>query len=392
MNFNFQETKMKKLFLTLFSAIMILAPVSAVEWGGLIDNTSQFIYMNNDNSADSNPLSLSQSDAAYLWLSAPLTSDGNVYIKTEGMYKLTSYKGYISHLADLDLLKCAGTIPMGKATLDFSAGRFQISDISGAVFSQNCDGAYVNYAAPKFGVSAYAGYTGLLNSNIVYMLDKNGAKHIPANKVYALSNPYIPVSASVSFPYLFLNQSLTLQGNGFFDLSENKYNRIYGEMMLSGAVAPTVFYNFISDFGSDFETSLMNYTKLNFSIFAGRSLISTGVEYASGNNGVFSAFRGFSTHTAYSCGNGDIETSGVILATVGANLPIGRNMLIASNIKGVFACPEKELTPAGLQADLSYLYNIFSDLQLTALVSDFISFNNNYADKLSVTLKIALSF
>lgn len=383
---------MKKYLISIISLFVILTPVSAVEWGGLLDNTSQLIYMNNDKAPESSPLSFAQSDAVYLWTSAPLAPDGSIYIKGEGMYKFSYASGTVTHIADLDLLKCAGTIQMGKSTLDFSAGRFSLSDISGAVFSQNCDGAYVNYTSPGIGFSAYAGYTGLLNSNVVYMLGKGGIKHIPGNKVYALSNPYIPVSASVSFPYLFLNQSLTLQGNGFIDLSENKYNRIYGALSLSGAVAPVVFYNFVTDFGSDFETSLMNYTKLNFSIFAGTSLITTGLEYASGNHAFFSPFKGFSTHTAYSSGNGDAELSGLILATLGANSPIGENMLIASNLKGVFACPEKEITPAGLQIDFSYLYNIFSDLQLTALVSDFISFNKNYTDKLSATLKVALSF
>ena len=383
---------MKKLLLAVLSSFIILAPASAFEWGGLLDNTSQLIYKNSENSSESNPLSVAQSDAIYLWASAPLKADGSIYIKSEGMYKFSYTSGVISHIADLDLFKCTGTVPMGKAALDFSAGRFSISDISGAVFNQNCDGAYINYTSPIIEFSAYAGYTGLLNSNVVYMLGKDGRKHIPENKVYAFSNPYIPVSASVSFPYLFLNQSLSIQGNGFIDLSENKYNRIYGALSLSGAVTPVVFYNFVTDFGSDFETNIMNYTKLNFSIFAGKSLITTGIDYASGNHGIFSAFKGFSTHTAYSCGTGDAELSGVILASLGANCPIGTNMLIASNLKGVFACPEKEIIPAGLQADYSYIYNFFSDLQLITVVSGFKGFNQDYADKLTATIKVALSF
>lgn len=383
---------MKKLSLAILSTLMVLAPLSAFEWGGLLDNTTQLINQNNDKSPASSPLSLYQTDAVYLWASSPLTSDGNVYIKAEGMYKFTYSSGVVSHIADLDLLKCAGTTKMGNANLDFSAGRFSVSDISGAIFSQNCDGAYVNYSAPKFGISAYAGYTGLLNSNVVNMLDKNGVKHVPANKVYALSNPYIPLSAAVSLPNLFLNQTVALQGNAFIDLSENKYNRIYGTLSLSGAVAPTVFYNFATDIGTDLNASLMNYTKLNFSIFAGTSLISTGVEYASGNNGIFNSFKGFSTRTAYSCGNGDMETSGVILAAVGANVPIGKDMLTAANAKAVFACPEKSVKAAGLQVDLSYLYNILSDLQLTTVVSGFKGFNQDYADKLTATIKVALSF
>jgi len=373
---------MKKLSLAILSALLVLAPVSAFEWGGLIDNTTQYVIT---------PSAFSQSDAVYLWASSPLNADGSIYLKGEGMYKFALSQKVVSNIVDLDLLKCAGSLPMGTATLDFSAGRFSISDLTGAIFSQTSDGAYVNYAAPKFGVSAYAGYTGLLNANTVYMIGKNG-KHAPKNKVYALANPYIPVSAAVTLPYLFLNQTLAFQGNAFIDLSEAKYNRIFGTMNLSGALAPVVFYNFATSFGSDLSKGLMNYSKLTVTIIEKTAMINVGVEYASGNNGPFTAFNGLSTHTAYSSGNGDMETTGLFDVSVGSNIPFGRNMLLGANLKGVFTCPESTVTAAGIQADVSFLYNILSDVQLTALVSDFARFNKNYTNKLSATLKLAVSF
>jgi len=374
---------MKKLLLALTASFILLAPVSAIEWGGLFDNTTTY-------ASDSK---LTQSDSLYLWSSIPLTKDGSFYIKGEGMYKFSynSAANAISHIADLDLLKVAGTISTGKATLDISAGRFQISDLTGVIFSQNSDGVYLNYAAPKIGFSVYAGYTGLLNSNVVSILDSTGSKFTPANKVYALNANYIPVSAGISFPYLFLNQTLSAQANAFVDVSSNKYNRIYGTLSLSGPITSNLFYTLLTDIGTDLS-GIMNYTKLNFNIFAGPALITVGTEYASGSHAGMKAFNGFSTYTAYSSGKGDSEMSGVIIPSVSANVPFGRTMLLVSTVKGVFTCPEATVNATGIQGDLSFIYNVLSDISLTASLSGFKGFTDTGYDKFSATLKAAISF
>ena len=380
---------MKRLLSTLITAVLLLTPVTAFEWGGLIDNNSTIKLLTDKN----NPFAFTQANSVYLWGSSSLTKSGNVYIKGEGMYKFTldAPQNKITHLADLDLLKAAGDFQLKSGSISFAAGRFFISDITAAVFAQNCDGVLIKYDAQKFGISAYAGYTGLLNSNAVTMLDAKGAAHTPVNEVYALANPYMPVCATVSLPNLFLNQTLTFSANIFTDFSDAKFNRYYAAVALSGPVSSNVFYDFVTDFGTLTFQELMNYSKFTLTVFGPSNMMfAAGVEYAAGNHGL-SAFKGFSSRPAYSAST-DVETSGVLIPSVSAAIPFGSNMLLSSSVKAVFSCPEKDFSATGVQGNIDYIFNILSDVQIGASVSGFKGFAGNEMDKFSATLKAALSF
>lgn len=381
---------MKRILTAFISAILFLAPVAAFEWGGLVDNNSTInIYSNTEN-----PWGFKQANSVYLWASSPLNKDGNVYIKGEGMYQfvLNAPGTQISNLADLDLFKIAGDFQNNSGTISFALGRFFISDLSGVVFAQNCDGAYVKYAGQKFGISAYAGYTGLLNSNTVTMLNAEGKAFAPANKVYALSTPFMPVAATVSLPNLFLNQTLSISANVFTDFSDAKSNRYYGALSLSGPLSSKVYYTLITDFGTENFKGLMNYSKADMAIFASATkMITFSAEYASGNHAGMVPFLGVSSHPAYSASQ-DAETTGVLVPSVGANLALTDNMLLSTGVKFPFTCPEKEIKASGVQLDVNYLFTVLSDVQIGASVSGFKGFNGSELDKFSATLKAAVSF
>lgn len=379
---------MKRILISIISAIALLAPLSAFEWGGLFDNNTKVISAG---AGDSNSIMFSQSNGIYLWNSLNLTKSGNVYLKAEMNYQYTfnAPGNSFSQIADLDLLKIAGSFDSGNAKLNFSAGRFIFTDHSGAVFTQNCDGAFVEYAAPKFEISAYAGYTGLLNSNAVTILDSEGNAFTPANDIYALSASYVPVCFSVSLPSLFMNQTVSLQADGFFDLGSSKSNRMYAEAGISGPLAASVFYNVVTDFGTVNFKNLSNYTKLSVSAFPVEGLYITGAfEYASGNNGPLSAFRGFSSRTVCE----SYQTSGVIVPSISVNYAPLKNLLIGADIKSVFTCPEDKVDAAGLSGSLNCIYNVLSDVNLTLNVSGFKGYTDSSLDNLTATLKVAVSF
>lgn len=382
---------MKKLSLSILSAILFLSPLSAFEWGGLADNTSTEKIVN----SETTPSSFTQSNGIYLWCSSPLNEDGSFYIKAEAMYKYNFYtsSNTFIHIADLDLFKISKTTSIRNSTLNISGGRFSVSDISGAIFNQNCDGLLLDYSLPTFDFSAYIGHTGLLNKRAVTMLSEKGyhAASSDDSQFYApalSSASYVPISITAAFPSLFLNQSLTIQGNAFFDCTGNSYNRMYGTISLSGPLAPKVFYNLVSDFGTINFKNFMNYSKATVSLFAGKAYISAGAEYATEN------FRGFSTHIAYSTGKSDEETKGLFMPVVSANISFTRTNILAVTAKAVFTSENSKLSPTGAQADITDIYNILSDVQLMASISGFKGFSGATTDldKLSATIKLAISF
>lgn len=379
---------MKRILISIISAISLLAPLSAFEWGGLLDNNSKVISAG---AADSKSTSFSQSNGIYLWGSSNLTESGNVYVKAEGNYRYTFTapdKTFVQ-TADLDLLKVAGSFDSDNAKFNFSAGRFIFADLSSAVFAQNCDGVYVEYAAPKFELSLYAGYTGLLNSNVVTMLDSEGNAYSPENDIYALSAAYIPACVSVSLPALFANQTIKLQAEGFIDLTESKANRLYAAAELSGPLAATVFYNVLTDFGTVNFKNISNYSKVSVSAFPVSGLYVSGAcEYASGNNGFLSAFHGFSSRTVCE----SFQTSAVLVPSLSASYAPLNNLLIGADLKSVFSCPEDKIDATGFSASLNCSYNIFSDVNLTLNVSGFKGYSDSSLDNLTAALKLAVAF
>ncbi|MCQ2596234.1 MAG: hypothetical protein MJ181_00165 [Treponema sp.] len=365
---------MKRIISAFLTTVLAASALAAFEWGGLADNTTS--YANNS--------ALTQQNAVYLWGSIPLSEDGTSYIKAEGMYRFSynSKAGAVTNLIDLDLLKYANSIKMGNNTLNISAGRFQVSDLSGAIFAQTSDGAYVNYVTPSYNLSAYAGFTGLLNSNAVTMIGDSG---VDPEKVYSLADKYIPVSAAVSLPSLFLNQTLSLQAYGIFDCENSeKTNRMYATAALTGPLAAKVFYNALSTFGTNFD-DFMNYTNISVSVFTGPAYITAGCEFASEN------YIGFTAHPACSTAMGDIETTGIIVPSISSNIAIKNDMMLAATMKGIFSSKSTESTK-GLQAEVNYIYNILSDVQISAGIKGFKSFDVSDLDKVTATLKLALSF
>ena len=376
---------MKRLFTIILSALIILSPLSAFDFGGYFDNNSKI------SAPFGSDLSFDQANSIALWISSPINE--NFYIKAEGTYKF-SYNypsNNITHIADLDLLKISGTIPLSKGSIDLAFGRFIYSDLTNTIFSQNCDGVSFKYSTPSLAVSAYAGFTGLLNSNAVTILTETG-KFTPKNEIYALNAFYVPVVASVSLPMLFLNQTLAFQASGFVDVTGDLYNRVYATVDLSGPLATFLFYDFSTTFGTENFKNVMNYSNLSFSIFPTNNIyISTGVIYASGDHLGLKPFRGFSSHPVAS--EISLEASNCLIPSLSANISLLQSkMLVSVTGKGVFQFAADSIDATGIQGDASVIYNIFPDFQVGLSGTVFKGFKDTSLDKFSATVKFAITF
>lgn len=378
---------MKKILITVLAAFCFLAaPVAALEWGGLVNNETK------GSTTNLKDINFHQSNGIFLWANAPLNSTGSWSFSTEGMYKysfdVSDGTKNFSNTADLDLLKISGNIKMKKGGINLSAGRFTVADNTGVNFSQCCDGLSLNATLGKITLGAYAGYTGLLNSLNVTMLNGTTAT---TNDFYNFAHKYVPAVVTFGIPSFIANQSLSIQGEAFIDLEANPYNRLYGNVALSGPVAGTVYYNLVSSFGF-VDNNLMNYSSFKVSAFPSSSIaFNAGVEYASGNQGPFKPYVTFTSKTAYGAGDYP-EMTGCLVPGMDFIYTSGA-MFVNLAVKAGIAMPDSSAKFRGIGGDLTFIYNIFSDLQAEVDVSAFKDIADAGAvDLFSATAKFAISF
>ncbi|MCK9169629.1 MAG: hypothetical protein M0P01_04375 [Treponema sp.] len=356
---------MKKITAAAFaSASLLLLPLPAFDFGGKIGSTTKY----QGNAFDS--LKLYESSTSHLWVSSLLNEDTKLRFNADGSYEFrydetdASYK----NILDVNLLKLSGTLSSGRYTkLNFAAGRFFVSDVTGIVFSQVSDGFYTKFETPSLDFDVYAGTTALLNAHDVTIITPETTAYNPDfNTVYAACPPYVPVGISMNFPSLFLNQTLTAEGWGFIDFSSDKYNRWYGTAAVSGPLAGNVFYSLMTTAGTEKFDSISDLSKVTVTLYPvpTASIAVSGV-YASGKNGFLSGFTGFTSRTAY-LSLPEPEYTGIIKADLSGSYTVTSNFCLSGGGACVFACPDDIVTYDGLQWSFNAVWNIFYDLQLSA--------------------------
>ena len=381
----------KKRFYSILVALTVsISSLSAVDWGGILKNSSKVMLPNFFD------FGLSQTNDVYLWMNTPL-GNSNMFFSAEALYDFNFYYsnevGVVSNTLDLDLFKFYGDFEFENSNiLSISFGRFTVSDASSAIFAQNIDGLFLKYHTGFITASAYAGYTGLLNSQMVTMLDGNAQTFTYDKALYSLSNPYLPFNASIEFPALFGNQSFVFQVNGCLDFGEQKANRYYATLWLTGPISNMVFYNVASIFGTKNFSSLMNFSTLDLYVYLSDIFFfSAGAEYASGNQGPFSPYVGITSRTIVASLTAP-ETSSSLLPKVSATVILNQ-MSLALTGKFYMACPESSFNAQGAEMDFYLTYSIFPDFQIGFDVTSYFDVtsqkdNNN----LTATLRLAVSF
>ena len=376
---------MKKILSAVFAVLFTVSASFAVEWGGVFNDNTKGSTQKFESA------SLEQSNAIYFWLKNPVGE--NMSFSAEALYKyvlsVDNGRSSFLNIIDSDLLKFAGDFTSGKGKISFAAGRFPFADLSSTIFSQVSDGVSFKYDLPLVRLSAYAGYTGLLNAFSVSMVDSRTVG-TPVSQVYTLCHGYVPVMANVVFPVIFNNQSLGFGFNIFTDVEPTKSNKYYGSLVLSGPLANSVFYNLTTSFGSENFKNCMNYSSFQLYIFPVQSImIIVGAEYASGNNGFLSPYHAV-TYFQASKALGSPELSGVIIPQLTVSATFG-DAWIGGTAKYVLDATES-VKNGGLELDCSFAYNIFTDLKVGCDITAYMDFSNSNSSLFTASLNAALAF
>lgn len=402
---------MRKLLLGIILVCSIVLPVSAVDFGGLVENTTKGSIPN----PIGDKLYLSQRNSLTGWLRAPLNEDGSLYFATEGFFVYNYSNGNINdssaepsngYVIDLTLLKLGYSIRIDNTTsLGVSLGRFALSDMSGLVFNQNSDGIKIDYTRRRFVFDVYTGYTGFLNGLNVSMLRHPASQYAKEADIwYDFASPYVILQSGLTFPYLFLNQTLGLEfiaAAGVTGLNYGGNNpgnagisRFYLTGTLNGPIAPNLFYIFTTTFELE-EYGQANLTRGIVTYYPNfySSSVSLNAVYASGEQGFLTGFKGITNSTAvYSRVEQDF--SSIFRYGVSGTIKPVNTVHLGAGLDVVLACPEDHTYYDGIQWNASVTWQPFSDLTLSLQGNQFIAKpeDEGLRDKVDMTIKVGLAF
>ena len=377
------------------------ATAGAADFGALVTNDSTFT------GNKVSELTLDQMNAASAWLRIPFNNAGSAYFTAEGLYQvertpiaITADKDDVGDAEnesaiDVDLVKLAASFGAGSGTVTLAGGRFSTADVSGVIYNQNADGAFVGYESPTLTASLYGAYTGLLNTRTVTMLDD--VTEEDTEKLYQLSTKYAVATATVSLPNLVANQTITAQFLGTFRLEDDSYNRLYAALALNGPLARQLFYTASSTLGIrmyDGDTELSNLSKASLTLYTGvkgLTFAANGV-YASGEQGPFKAFEGFTSQTAVKAYSGRTEYTGVVKGGLSASVKPVENVLAVFSGDAIFDAQDSSASYEGFQWQANLNWQVVSDVSLCATMYQYYDNDDSDRNKTGMNLYAAISF
>ena len=386
---------MKKLILSGLIACL-LAPMFALTWNGVLDNTSK-ASLNDDFSA----ISLYQSNGVHLSVNAPFNASGTMKLVAEGSFKYnlnclladSNSNPAFKMIADCDLFKFSGKWMVGKGIVAVDLGRFTISDISGYAFAQKSDGLSVSYDALKYKFGAYVGYTGFQNRLNVSMLNN------PADDAnfYGLTAAYVPVMFNVTYKTLFETNTVGFQTEVFIPMSEDyKQKYAYVTLMMNGPLGVFGAYTLKGTVGLADLKDLMIDGGLDVNFYlANAAILVIG--------GEFRSFEADPLHSFVSISDRSVTTDPLFAGGVLPKLSVifAKNRALASVTgKGVLSMSKEEIKFHGVDATVNFIYNIFSDLQVGCDVGAFVAtdsdvktyIKDNKSNIYYATIKASLAF
>ena len=367
-----------KSFVSSAAVFLALSQAFSFETGGLLTNDSKFANVEKDGS-----LKLDQKNGVNFWLRAPLNEEGTNYFAGEASFQTeidTSIEDSDKKLklyADLNLFKFVFKNELDSGNLQFSLGRFFNSDLTGLIYSQNADGLRFDANLSRVTLSLFGSYTGLLNAKNITILDNDSPDLTDKEKtVYVLANKYAVGGLTFSLPHFAAGQTLSLEGFAAYSLESTKYNRFYGTFALNGPVVSPVFYSVSSTIGfAKYDEEDMvkgNLSKASLSVypdFKSMSVSLNGV-YASGKQGPFKAFRGFTSSTAANS-LAEPEYSGILKAGLSATIKPVSNLLLSAGGDIIFTAID-DIKQAGFQYSAGFNWQIVSDVSLGANFGQYI--------------------
>lgn len=384
---------MKKSISAVISTIILSTSIFAFEWGGLITDGTK---ATSTDLAKENTF-LQHSDDIALWYNTPVISDGSAYFAGQASFKNyvdldMDFNDTVTRIINIDLLKLAGKASAGPVVISTALGRYNVSDLTGRIFNQSCDGILIQTAFPAVEISLYGGFTGLQNALTTQMLGAGEPEVYDSKKSFVAAHKYAPLSFALQLPSVFVNQTLNLQTAAFLDLEKTDYDRYYVTLGMNGPIGGPVYYSLTATGSTvDFKDYSV-YGNLSLQTFISSVVtIKAGAEYASGSQFGLVPFAGFTSCTAYSSLFAT-ELSGIILPSVDFILTAG-NVYFGINGKLVLDYPEDDITLNGVSTGANFVWNIFSDLRFGLSGYYFLDLQNEgKLNNLAANTSLSLSF
>lgn len=353
---------------------------------------------------------LKQSEAFSALAKIPFNKKGTTFLSLEASLSHSYEKIFGDNsnsennfIADLNILKFSSIIECSAGKFFLDAGRLFLPDLSQSVFAQSLDGASAQFSASWLDVSVFGGYTGLLNLKNISVLNSGGYVWEPGdedeNDFYDFCAPYIAGGVKISLPYLLLNQTISLEGLGFWDTEgpadspKDEDNRFYGTLRLDGPLAPMLFYG-LSGTASSTDFSDFGFLgRANISLFPDfkSSSVTISASYASGDRGPFVPFIGFTQVTACLSADEPIY-SGISKAGLFASIvPIDRLYCAVGGDAVFLDRDDNAFDYYGFQVYGNAKYYLFSDLALTLFASHFAG-DSSDSSRTEIALNAVISF
>lgn len=380
---------------TLLAAALFAASFFAafsLEYGG------SFMNFTRAKGKDFPSLKFNQINDLLGWIKVPLSKDGSSYFAAQALYEF-EYDASVEKVynrLDLNLAKYVGMWSVAQNPLTLSAGRYVFSDLTGLIMNQNCDGAHVLYQMDRVEVSAYAGYTGLLNAAIVKMRDNPADPfEYKSKQPYQLAQKNLVFAAGASLPYLFSTQTLGAQFLAAFKLDGKSFNRMYATVDMTGPIYRTIYYNASTTIGlQSFDGGAMEVTNLTraevkwFAPFMNLT-VAGGLVYASGASGGDNAFTGFTKIN--SCfAMSEPQYSSLVKVYAGAAIRPLKKLLARAGTALLFNTAHGRYQ--GFDYNLGADWKIKSDASVGASFNHYIDGADCGDDKIQISLNAFLTF
>lgn len=303
-------------------------------------------------------------------------------------------------ILDLTLLKLNKVFMFGDASsLELAAGRMFTVDSTGMILSQTNDGVSLKFNSQSLVVGGYFGYSGLQNIKDVEIISSAGNQFVlkDENDVYDFAAPYLIGSLSVSAPYLFAKQTLSLETLGVFpasgpnELPDDEDNRIYGTLALNGPIMPALFYKASVTMETFDFSQIAMLTNIGLDYYTSFKDLAFGISavYASGGKGALDPFVGFTKKRA--CLSADEPSySGLLKTGLSASIVPLKRLFVSLGTDIVFDMTE-DSGFYGWQISGAARWNVFSDLQVSLGASTFVG-DDEDSNRTEFTLGAALAF